>query len=51
MDVRPCGADQRDLDCEQNQPADEGNGMKMDDQGVVQPELFYVVKAIGAKAR
>ena len=51
MDVRPRRSDQPDLDREKRQPTDEGYGVKVHDQRVVQPVLAHVVEAVGAEAR
>ena len=51
MQVRPPVADQRDLHAEQHQPADEGDGMTVDDQGIVQSVLSHVAEAVAPKAR
>jgi hypothetical protein len=39
------------LDGEKHQPTDEGYGVKVYDQRVVQPVLAHVVEAVGPEAR
>lgn len=51
MDVRTRRADERHLHREQYQPADEGDGVKVHDQRIVEPVLLDVIEAVGPKAR
>jgi hypothetical protein len=50
MQIRARVADQGHLHREQHQPADEGNGMAMHDQRIVEPVPAHVVEAVGAEA-
>src|ERR1700675_3730400 len=51
MDVCPRRANQRHLHREQRQISDEGDGMKVDDQRVVETVLAQVIEGVGPEAR
>ncbi len=49
MQVGPSQADQRHLGGEQHEPTDEGQGVEVDDQRIVEPVLADMVEAVGAE--
>lgn len=51
MIVYSSRSDERHLYREQGQPADEGDGVKVDDQRVVESVLTHMAEAVGSEAR